>query len=415
MASYRLKRRNGHIREPLTAQDLQALAKLGEIHPNDLVARVNDDRWVLASTVKGLSISEPATRISIRSESEIVKPRHDTESNWRYVVQNGRKLVALIESSTGQGAGLLISQDGLIVTNKHVVEHSRSLMVSLYDGTKSKACVVHKDYSADLAIVRAALCTDMSYNLSNSVTLDFEAGDDVVAIGHPRGLTFTATRGIVSAVLREFDDGQFVQTDVAMNPGNSGGPLFGLNGELLGINTQIRSDSQGLGFAIPTRVVADYVQSILKLAKEGQLSIPTDMEIQSLAQVLSPEDVVLAAVKSVGLESRFKKDEGVATWRIESPDGHSFVVGVTEDGLFINAYIATLDREQMADGFLMCKLLRWQDGMVTPRFVIDEDRGLFINFSRSSEDLDISEAVTAVAAVAISVDEYHDMLVEYLS
>ena len=109
-----------------------------------------------------------------------------------------------------------------------------------------------------------------------------EAGDEALAIGHPRGMTFTATAGIISESKRVLDDGVFVQTDVPINPGNSGGPLFDVVGKLIGINTQVMIDAQGLGFAIPAREVLEYWMDFGRTRSAGRVSIPTDKQLSRL-------------------------------------------------------------------------------------------------------------------------------------
>ena len=179
--------------------------------------------------------------------------------DWKLIIHGCRNHVPIIEGVNHLGAGLLVSPDGLIVTNAHVVNKKGTLLVSLHDGTRAKGVMIHRHERSDLAIVRAAIHTRQYFPLEDRLAQGYDAGDEVLAIGHPRGLHFTSTRDIVSEASRGTPDGHFVQTDVAINPGNSGGPLLDAQGNLVGINTwQIRTDSQGLGFAIPGVQVLEY-------------------------------------------------------------------------------------------------------------------------------------------------------------
>ncbi|MBE2275086.1 MAG: Do family serine endopeptidase [Rhodobacteraceae bacterium] len=166
----------------------------------------------------------------------------------------------------GLGTGFIISKTGDIVTNNHVVEGADSVTVKLSDGTSLKAEVVGTDPATDLALIRVKA----DHDLPTVAWGDSEAlkvGQDVVAIGNPFGLGNTVTSGIVSALGRDIQTGPFdnyIQTDAAINQGNSGGPLFNAAGEVVGINTAIYSPSGGsvgIGFAVPSdmamSVIAD--------------------------------------------------------------------------------------------------------------------------------------------------------------
>ncbi len=175
----------------------------------------------------------------------------------------------------GIGSGVIISPDGYIVTNNHVVDGATDLKVTLSDRRILPAKVVGTDPLTDLAVIKIE-----GTNLPNIPIGDSSAlhpGQTVLAFGNPFGFRFTVTRGIVSALNRPnpyADDphkpGQFIQTDAAINPGNSGGPLVNARGEVVGINTFLISPSgsfSGMGFAIPTQIVNPVVQSLVRYGK----------------------------------------------------------------------------------------------------------------------------------------------------
>jgi serine protease Do len=165
----------------------------------------------------------------------------------------------------GLGSGFIISKDGYIVTNNHVVERAKEIQVILEDGQSYDAKVVGKDPKTDLALLKINPKKDLkavTFGDSDSLRI----GDWVIAIGNPFGLGHTVTAGIVSAKGRSLGLGQyddFIQTDAPINPGNSGGPLFNLKGEVVGVNTAIVAGGQGIGFAIPSNM-AKYVIEQLK-------------------------------------------------------------------------------------------------------------------------------------------------------
>ncbi len=167
------------------------------------------------------------------------------------------------------GSGVLVSADGTIVTNQHVIEGAEEIKVVLSDRREFEAEIVGKDERTDLAVLKIKNSgKDFSFlELNNSDNL--EVGDLVLAIGNPFGVGQTVTSGIVSALARTqvgvSDLGSFIQTDAAINPGNSGGALIGMDGKLVGINTAIFSKSggsMGIGFAIPSNMVSSVVHAI---------------------------------------------------------------------------------------------------------------------------------------------------------
>ncbi|MCM8535515.1 MAG: Do family serine endopeptidase [Lentisphaeraceae bacterium] len=160
----------------------------------------------------------------------------------------------------GQGSGFLISEDGLILTNSHVIGQADALKVILLDGREFEAKVIGTDDKSDVAVIKIDGKDFPTIPLGNSDKID--VGEWVLALGNPFGLSHTLTAGIVSAKGRSgvgiVDYEEFIQTDAAINPGNSGGPLVNLDGEVVGINTAIYSRSggyMGIGFAIPVNMV----------------------------------------------------------------------------------------------------------------------------------------------------------------
>jgi len=168
------------------------------------------------------------------------------------------------------GSGFIISKDGYILTNNHVVEDADEVKVTLSDEKTYDAKIIGTDAKTDLAVLKIEVDHDLPIvALGNSSRL--EVGDWVIAIGNPFGLERTVTAGIVSARGRVIGSGpydDFIQTDASINPGNSGGPLFNLQGEVVGINAAIVASGQGIGFAIPVNMAKD----LLPQLKTGKVS-----------------------------------------------------------------------------------------------------------------------------------------------
>ncbi len=165
------------------------------------------------------------------------------------------------KGGSGQGSGFLITQDGYALTNNHVIENAREITVTLADDRRYSATIVGADESTDVALIKLHDAGSLRVlPLGNSE--DMAVGDWVVAIGSPLGLRSTVTAGIVSATgRRDVKPGNrrfysnFIQTDASINPGNSGGPLLNTKGEVIGINTAINREGQGIGFAIPVNMI----------------------------------------------------------------------------------------------------------------------------------------------------------------
>jgi len=164
------------------------------------------------------------------------------------------------------GTGFIISEDGYIVTNNHVVDSADEVLVKMRDGSEHEARVIGADSKLDVALLKIKASKLKAVTLGDSEKL--RVGDWVVAIGNPFGLEQTVTAGIVSAKGRVIGSGpydDFIQTDAAINPGNSGGPLFNSRGEVVGINTAIYSRSggnNGIGFAIPINLARSTVDEL---------------------------------------------------------------------------------------------------------------------------------------------------------
>jgi serine protease Do len=205
----------------------------------------------------------------------------------------------------GLGSGFIIGPDGYILTNAHVVKDADQVTVKLVDRREFKAKVVGVDKATDVAVLKID-AHDLPIVKLGDASKE-RVGEWVVAIGAPFGFENTATAGIVSATGRSLpNEGyvRFLQTDVAVNPGNSGGPLFNLNGEVIGINSQIYSGTggyQGISFAIPIDLAMQVEQQLVKHGKveRGQLGIQVQSVDESLAQAFGLKRAGGALISSV--------------------------------------------------------------------------------------------------------------------
>jgi serine protease Do len=203
----------------------------------------------------------------------------------------------------GAGSGVIISTNGYILTNNHVVEGAKGITVTLSDKQEYKAKVVGRDPKTDLAIVKIEpKGTLPAASLGDSDQL--KVGEWVLAIGNPFGLSNTVTSGIVSAKGRVIGAGpydDFIQTDASINPGNSGGPLFNMKGEVIGINTAILPQGQGIGFAIPVNTAKALIPQLESKGKvtRGYLGVNIQSITPELAKALKLKETKGALVADV--------------------------------------------------------------------------------------------------------------------
>jgi len=212
------------------------------------------------------------------------------------------------------GSGVIVSNDGYIITNNHVVEQADEIKVTLYDRRTLTGRVVGADPKTDIALVKINVKGLPTIPWGDAEKL--KVGEFVLAIGNPFGLSHTVTMGIVSAVGRanvgiaDYED--FIQTDAAINPGNSGGPLVNIHGELIGINTAIFSRSggyQGIGFAVPSNMVRRVMEQLRKEGKviRGWLGVTIQDMTPELAEKFGLRTTAGALVSEVFKDSPAQK------------------------------------------------------------------------------------------------------------
>jgi serine protease Do len=209
----------------------------------------------------------------------------------------------------GMGSGVIVSSDGYVLTNNHVVSDAQEIKVTLYDKREFDAEVVGTDPKSDVAVIRLKSAPNDLKPIAVGDSSRIRLGDVVLAIGNPFGVGQTVTMGIVSAKGRadvgivDYED--FIQTDAAINPGNSGGALVNMEGQLVGINTAILSRSggyQGIGFAIPTNMVSPIMESLKKYGKvtRGWLGVSiqdVDQELSSAMKLPTSRGVLISDVQ----------------------------------------------------------------------------------------------------------------------
>jgi serine protease Do len=223
--------------------------------------------------------------------------------------------------SRGVGSGFIVDPKGVILTNYHVVEGMTSIMVKLQSGEQLRGTVVGTDDETDIAVVKVNAGRDLpAVTLGNSD--DMAVGDWVLAIGSPFGLEQTVTAGIISTKERQTDPGasfrRFIQTDAAINRGNSGGPLVNMRGEVIGINSQIATstgDYNGIGFALPSNIASNAFKQLMTAGKvrRGYLGVYLDSVRPEFARVYDMSAAKGAIIKDVATDKGPAEKAGMQT------------------------------------------------------------------------------------------------------
>lgn len=285
----------------------------------------------------------------------------------------------------GEGTGFVIDSEGYIITNNHVVEGATEIDVSFFDGTLAHADIIGLDPGADLAVVQVDLPED---DLARFQPVEFgdsdalEIGQTVLAIGSPFGQRWTLTSGIVSAVgrtiqgLTNFSIGGVIQTDAAINPGNSGGPLLDLNGRVVGVNSQIISDSRsssGVGFAIPGNLAQRVARKLIEdgyvdysylgitgsdvsLRVIDAFDLPNNTQGVFVHEVTAGSPAARAGLKSAVYESEDQTEPPTSADIITAIDGNpvtgigdliAYLAAKTEPGQTVTASVLRDGQEQL--------------------------------------------------------------------
>lgn len=238
------------------------------------------------------------------------------ESNERLVALYAQVLPGVVSISTGnsQGSGFVFDSNGHVVTNQHVVDGTNQVEVAFASGYKAYGAVIGTDADADIAVIKVDAPADQIHPLVIGDSSALQVGQSVVAIGNPFGLSGTMTLGIVSGLGRTqfahasgdggfFSTADIIQTDAAINPGNSGGPLFNMNGEVVGVNQSIRTETvneitgnavnSGVGFSISINLVKRVAEGLIR---DGKFEYP-------YLGISSSSELGVAEVEALGLST----------------------------------------------------------------------------------------------------------------
>jgi len=273
---------------------------------------------MLACQMTGLTpLSQPTPVLHTQTNPPLLPTQVDPaeqDSTLEALYQQVLPGVVAIRAGSSLGSGFVFDNEGHVITNQHVVEGSSEVEVDFTSGFKAHGTVIGSDTDADVAVIQVNAPAEQIHPLAMGDSNTLGVGEQVVAIGNPFGLNGTMTLGIVSGLGRtqvasvspeggHFSTADIIQTDAAINPGNSGGPLFNLNGEVVGINQSIRTDTfnnatgnavnSGVGFSISINLVKRIVPFLIR---DGKYEYP-------YLGVSSGSDLGLAEIEALGLDT----------------------------------------------------------------------------------------------------------------
>lgn len=295
-----------------------------------------------------------------------------------------------VDAGSGVGSGFVFDKKGHIITNQHVVDDAKKIIITFLDGRSYNAEVVGADKYTDIAVIKVNADLTLLKPISLGDSSNLKVGEQIAAIGNPFGLSGSMTSGIVSQLGRLLPSGEgysipdIIQTDAAINPGNSGGPLLNMKGEIVGINTAIQSatgEFTGVGFAVPSQTIAKIVPTLIE---DGKYKHPwigisgRDIDPDT-ANVLELKDAVGFLIVSVVEDSPASKAGLIGSDKTIEAEGVTYPVGgdiiLSVDGMEvrkIDDILIHLQRSKSVGDEMILEILR--DGRTTNITVLLQER-----------------------------------------
>lgn len=247
-------------------KDYETLNKKIDINQEDSQIKFNELSNSLIEIKEGLNSLD--SQIGSLDE-EFTRLKASTSADFSGIVENAIKSVVTIKTNLAQGSGFVISEEGYIVTNEHVMSGATAALITTYDGKNHQVIKIGENIEMDITLLKI-ISTDYPYlQLENSNNV--QVGEKVISIGNPLGLQFSVSEGIISGIHREGENGlsAYLQTDASLNSGNSGGPLINKNGKVVGINNFKIVGSENLGFALESNYLKSVINDIARQSSIG--------------------------------------------------------------------------------------------------------------------------------------------------
>lgn len=348
-------------------------------------------------------------------------PEASEPGDWAGVARQTMPSVPVVLSPVGTGSGVVVREDGFVLTNRHVVEHGKAARLRFRSG-EYPAVVVRVAEDRDLALVKTY---GRPVELTNPLRFDVATagpGTAVLAVGHPTDYEETVTRGIVSATrsvkIDPYPEQTYLQLDAAINPGNSGGPVLDRDGEVIGLATWKRLDGESLGFAIPAERIVDFLRSTFEAIDSGEIELPPAQEVATLPFDPTPLQSISSAIEAFPGEAKPKPpepdapvDPNLREWNLRTARADFQVRFVDPNehvpmGLLLVEFVAVPGAQPwlLQDHRVLQSLLRHNDGTYAAKFLLRPNGDVVLATERTAIDLDPSEARGAIGEIMSEVD-----------
>jgi len=347
------------------------------------------------------------------------------------IIENYKNIIIQIASPYGSGTGFYNHENNVFITNYHVIEGNEEVLISGRHLKKMMAKVIYFDPLYDLAFIEAPANLNMSSAIISQTPV-FE-GDNIIAIGHPFGLKYTATKGIISKANRSYNEINYIQIDAAINPGNSGGPLVNMSGEVVGVNTFIIAQGESLGFSLPARYLNETLNEYASLNRQKAIRCKSCKKILLENQIdgtycsncgspidltaFKPKPYIPAGaaykieqiIEKLGIKVKETRI-GLNTWEIEHGSAKIKII-YNKESLFIvaDAWLCNLPKENIINMYEY--LLRENYNSQGLVFSVNNQQVL-LSLISYEDDISIESGCELLKNLMYKADYYDDILIE---
>jgi len=347
------------------------------------------------------------------------------------IIENFKNIIISIASPYGNGTGFYNKEHNVFITNYHVIEGNEDVIVSGRGLKKTIGKVIYFDPLYDLAFIQPPDdCQMTSGTISETQVRE---GDKIIAIGHPYGLKYTATSGIVSKASRPYNEISYIQIDAAINPGNSGGPLVNMNNEIVGVNTFIIAQGESLGFSLPARYLKDALEEYAQCNRQKAIRCKSCKKILTHDKIdgtycsncgasidmnaFCPKPYIPAgaAFKIEMILEKLGRNVketriGFNTWEIEQGSAKIKVIYSTETMFIVaDAWLCNLPKENIMQVYeYLLKENYENEGLV---FSIN-NQAILLSIISYEDDLTVESGVEIIKNLMYKADYYDDILLE---